>query len=159
MPVALSRDQVWRALEGQIFAVLATVNPRGQPRSAGIVYAVKDRILYIATGLSSYKARNVERNPHVSLTVTVTKSIPFLPWVKIPPATITFQGVARFRPADTVGAELRKLLLRGLKAGKDSLADLGFIEVTPVGEFMTYGIGVPLVTMRIPEAARGRAPA
>ena len=43
--------------------------------------------------------------------------------------------------------------------GAESLADLGFIEVTPVGEFMTYGIGVRLVTMRIPEAARGRAPA
>ena len=158
MPIALNSDQVWRALEGQIFAVLATVNAKGRPRTAGIVYAVKDRTLYIATGLSSYKARNVQRNPHVSLTVTVDKRIPFLPWIKIPPATITFQGLARLRPADSVGADLRKLLLRGLKAGKESLADLGFIEVTPVGEFVTYGIGVPLMTMRSPEAARGRAP-
>ena len=158
MPVALSRDQVWRALEGQIFAVLATVNAKGQPRTTGIVYAVKDRMLYIATGLSSYKARNVERTPHVSLTVTVEKRIPFLPWIQIPPATITFQGLARLRPADTVGADLRKLLVRGLKAGKESLVDLCFIEVTPVGEFVTYGIGVPLRTMRSPEAARGRAP-
>ena len=157
MPIALTRDQVWRAVEREIFAVLATVSSRGQPRTAGIVYAVKDRMLYIATGLSSYKARNVQRNPHVSLTVTVDKRIPFMPWIKIPPATITFQDLARLRPADTVGADIRKLLLRGLKAGKESLADLGFIEITPVGEFVTYGIGVPLMTMRSPEAARGRA--
>ena len=68
------------------------------------------------------------------------------------------QGLARLRPADSVGADLRKLLLRGLKAGKESLVDLGFIEVTPVGEFVTYGIGVPLMTIPSPEAARGRAP-
>jgi len=158
MPIALSSDQVWKVLEREIFAVLATVNSRGQPRTAGIVYAVKDRRLYIATGLSSYKARNVERNPHVSLTVTVEKRLPFLPWIKIPAATITVQGLAGLRPADTVGADLQKLLLRGLKPGKESLADLGFIEVTPAGEFMTYGIGVSLMTMRHPEAARGRAP-
>lgn len=158
MPIALTRDQVWRAVEREIFAVLATVNPRGQPRSAGIVYTVRERVLYIATGLKSFKARNVARDPHVSLTVAVGKRIPFLPWIKIPPATITFQGMASLRPADSVGADLRKLLLRGLKVEGPSLADLGFIEVTPVGEFMTYGIGVPLMTMRVPEAARGRAP-
>jgi hypothetical protein len=158
MPIALSSAQVWKVLEREIFAVLATVNSRGQPRTAGIVYAVKARTLYIATGLSSYKARNVERNPHVSLTVTVAKRIPFLPWIKIPAATITFQGLGRLRPANTVGADLQKRLLGGLKVEQPSLADLCFIEVTPAGEFVTYGIGVPMMTMRSPEAARGRAP-
>jgi hypothetical protein len=158
MPIALSSDQVWKALEREIFAVLATVNATGQPRTAGIVYAVKDRTLYIATQRSSYKARNVERNLHVSLTVTVEKRIPFLPWMKIPAATITFQGVGRLHPPSAVDAEIQKRLLGGLKAEERSLADLCFIGVTPAGEFMTYGIGVPLLTMRRPEAARGRAP-
>ena len=157
MPIAVTSEQVWKALEREIFAVLATVNGRGQPRTAGIVYTVKNKVLYIATGLASFKARNVARNPHVSLTVTVGKRIPFLPWIKIPAATITFQGLAALRPASTVGPALRKILLRGLKVTEQDLADLGFIEVTPVGEFMTYGIGVPLMTMRVPEAARGRA--
>ena len=158
MPIALTSGQVRKALEREVFAVLATVNARGQPRIAAIVYTVKDRVLYIATGLTSFKARTVARNPHVSLTVTVEKRIPFLPWIKIPAATITFQGLASLRPADSVGADLRKLLLRGLKVEGQALADLGFIVVRPVGEFMTYGIGVPLMTMRVPEAARGRAP-
>ena len=100
MPIALTSGQVRKALEREVFAVLATV---------------KDRVLYIATGLTSFKARNVARNPHVSLTVTEEKRIPFLPWIKIPAATITFQGLARLRAADTVGADIRKLLLRGLK--------------------------------------------
>ncbi len=158
MPIAVTSGEVWRALGRESFAVLAWSSPRGQPRSAGIVYAVKDRRLYIATRLSSFKVRGVERHPHVSLTVTVAKRIPFLPWIKIPPATITFQGVARVLPADAVDPTVRRRLLGGLEPTEQDLADLGFIEVTPAGEFMTYGIGVSLMTMRHPEAARGRAP-
>jgi hypothetical protein len=30
--------------------------------------------------------------------------------------------------------------------------------VTPAKEFVTYGVGVPLMRMRHPEEARGRAP-
>ena len=56
----------------------------------------------MATVLTSFKARNVMRNPHVSLTVTVGQRIPFLPWIKIPAATITFQGLARLRPASAI---------------------------------------------------------
>ena len=158
MPIALTSEHVWQALEREIFAVLAWVNPRGQPRSAGIVYAARDRALYIATRLSSYKARDVARHPHVSLTVTVAKRIPLLPWIKIPPATITFQGLARLHPAGAVEPVVRTRLLGGLKATEQDLSDLAFIELTPVGEFMTYGIGVSMRTMRRPEAARGRAP-
>jgi nitroimidazol reductase NimA-like FMN-containing flavoprotein (pyridoxamine 5'-phosphate oxidase superfamily) len=158
MPIALTSGQVWQALEREIFAVLAWVTPRGEPRTAGIVYAAKDRRLYIATGLSSIKARHLARAPHVSLTVTVTKRIPLLPWIKIPAATITVQGLARVLPASAADPGIRARLLRGLTPTEQDLADLCFIEVTPAGEFLTYGIGVSLMTMRRPEAARGRAP-
>ena len=30
------------------------------------------------------------------------------------------------------------------------------IEVTPVKEFITYGVGIPLMQMRDPKKARGR---
>jgi hypothetical protein len=33
------------------------------------------------------------------------------------------------------------------------------IEVQPVGDFITYGVGIPLMTMRQPEKARGRVAA
>ncbi len=32
------------------------------------------------------------------------------------------------------------------------------VEITPIGDFVTYGIGVSLMTMRDQVAARGRAP-
>jgi hypothetical protein len=31
------------------------------------------------------------------------------------------------------------------------------IEVTLLGEFITYGVGIPLMQMRFPDKARGRA--
>jgi hypothetical protein len=36
--------------------------------------------------------------------------------------------------------------------------NLCVIEVTPEKDFLTYGVGVPLMKMRDPEEARGRAP-
>jgi hypothetical protein len=38
---------------------------------------------------------------------------------------------------------------------RDSAA---IIEIVPEGFFVTYGLGVPLVKMRDPAAARGRVP-
>ncbi|MCS6843056.1 MAG: hypothetical protein NZ528_01840 [Caldilineales bacterium] len=38
------------------------------------------------------------------------------------------------------------------------VAESCLIEVTPRGEFVTYGVGVPLWQMRDPEQALGRAP-
>ena len=32
------------------------------------------------------------------------------------------------------------------------------LEVQPVGDFVTYGVGVPLLAMRDPKKASGRAP-
>ncbi|MBI3961294.1 MAG: pyridoxamine 5'-phosphate oxidase family protein [Deinococcus sp.] len=158
MPANLTSDQVWNEVEKQMFAVLGTVNRKGQPRTAGIVYKVKDRHLYIVTGYSSYKAKNVQHNSHVSVTVTVDKHIPFLPWVKIPAATITFQGEASLLHVSETESRIQTLLLGNLKLDEKILADLCIIKVKPVGQFITYGIGVPLLTMRDPEAARGRAP-
>jgi len=127
MPIALTSGQVRKALEREVFAVLATVNARGQPRTAAIVHTVKDRVLFIATGLTSFKARNVARNPHVSLTVTVEKRIPFLPWIKIPAATITFQGLADPHPAAREAAAQVPVLQRapqGRRNGAGPGADL-----------------------------------
>lgn len=38
------------------------------------------------------------------------------------------------------------------------MAESCLIEVTPRGEFVTYGVGVSLMQMRDPEQARGCAP-
>jgi hypothetical protein len=38
------------------------------------------------------------------------------------------------------------------------MAESSVIEVTPVGDFVTYGVGIPMMQMRDPEKSRGRAP-
>jgi hypothetical protein len=38
------------------------------------------------------------------------------------------------------------------------LAEATVIQVTPVGDFLTYGVGMPMLQMRDTVRARGRAP-
>lgn len=158
MPANLTSGQVWREVEKRFFAVLGYVTPRGEARSAGVVYTVRDRELYIAVGRNSWKARHIALNPHVSLTVTIPKRVPLLPWLPIPPATISFQGQASVHGADDAPPEILRTLLRGLQTDPEERQQICILRVRPAGEFVTYGIGVPLLTMRKPEAARGRAP-
>jgi|SRR6516225_213222 hypothetical protein len=157
MPANITTEQVWRELEKRSFAVLGFVTARGEARTAGIVYSVRDRQLYITTDRNSWKARHIATNPHVSMTVTIPKRIPFVPWVHIPAATITFQGVASVHAIEEVPPEIPRVLLRGLDLGKEARNEISVIRVRPAGEFVTYGVGVSLTVMRRPEAASGRA--
>jgi hypothetical protein len=157
MPATPPTDQVWSEIRKQIFAVLGFVSKNGEARTAGIVYVVHGRELYIATGRQSWKARHIRENPNVSLTVTISKRIPLFPWIKIPPATVTFQGTAAVCTLDEVSAELQHSLFRGHELDADTRGNSCVIRVAPRGEFITYGVGVPLLTMRHPEQARGRA--
>jgi len=156
MPATVSSAQVWNEIEKESFAVLGTVNPKGEPRTAGIVYAVKDRRLYIATGRSTWKAKNIQKNPHVSVTVTVDRKPVWLWWMKIPPAVVTFRGEGRLQDPGEVDPAIHKKLLSYLTLSEEALAEEAIIEVRPAGHFSTYGIGVSLRTMLRPEEAGGR---
>ncbi len=154
----LSSETVWQALSKEMFGVLGMVTAKGESRTTGVVYVVANRKLYIGSRTDAWKVRHVQQNPHVSMTVTIHKQIPFMPWIKIPPATITFAGdAAVYKPAE-VDAQIVKALFRGLAEEKDALAHTSIIEVTPKGDFLTYGVGVSLLTMRDTKKARGRAP-
>lgn len=158
MTMNLSSEQVWAELEKQLFAVLGVVTAKHEARTVGIVYTVRDRKLYITTGKDAWKVRHIAQNPHVSLTVPIAKRIPFLPWIKIPAATITFSGRAALLDPKDVDEVLLRKLYRGLALDPEVLATTCIIEVRPLGDFVTYGVGVSLMTMRHPEQARGRAP-
>ncbi len=49
-------------------------------------------------------------------------------------------------------------VFRHLADDQDFMKDNCIIEVTPVGDFITYGVGIPLMQMREPERSQGRAP-
>jgi pyridoxamine 5'-phosphate oxidase-like protein len=158
MPANITTEQVWREVEKRSFAVLGYTTPRGEARTVGIVYAVRDREIYLVTGKDSWKARHIASNPHVSLTITISKRIPFVPWLQIPAATISLQGTASVHTVADVPPEIPRRLLRDLELNPGQSLEICVIRVHPAGEFLTYGVGVPLLTMRKPEASRGRAP-
>ena len=156
MAAPVTTDSVWRALGEQSFAVLSWVTPKGEARSAGIIYLVKGRKLIIGTETSSWKARQIRGNPHVAMTVVFKRSIWFLPWVSIPDATIIFRGKARvIEPAD-IDQQVLKELEQGMEPDPERNANTCFIEVTPEGDFVTYGIDVPAAEMGDPHKAMGR---
>ena len=156
MPASITTDQVWEELERQLFAVVGMVTASGQARTAGIVYVVRDRNLYFTTSRDAWKAKHIAKNPRVSLTVTIPKRIPLMPWIGIPAATITFQGEASIHRLEDVDSEIHETLTRDLEVDAAFIADACVIRVRPEGHFLTYGVGVPLRTMRRPHEAAAR---
>ena len=149
---------VWEAINKELFAILGMVTEDNQSRTVGIVYHVENGKIYIGTGLNTWKARHIKNNLSVSMTIPIAKRIPVAPWVKIPQATITFSGTAKIIPGEQAPLELLKAVFRHKADDPVFMKDNCLIEVTPQGEFITYGIGIPMFQMRHPHLARGRAP-
>ncbi len=156
--MSVTTDQVWQALERGSFGVLAFTNREGHPRSAGVCYVVDHRALFISTNESSWKVRHLSARPQVSMTVALPKRVPFLPFIKVSAATITFQGVARILAVEEVEGSVFERLPLGGEKDPDVLRSAAVIKVTPRGDFVTYGIAMPITRMRKHEEAHGRAP-
>lgn len=157
MAAPVTTDSVWRALGEQTFAVLSWVTPKGEARSAGIIYIVKEGKLIIGAESHSWKARHIRANPHVAMTVVFKRRITFLPWIRLPDATISFHGRARaIEPVD-VDQQILHELEHGMEPDPERNANTCFIEITPHGDFVTYGIDVPATAMGDPSKAMGRA--
>jgi Pyridoxamine 5'-phosphate oxidase len=156
MGVPLTTEQVWQALTRGSFAVLGYVTPTGEPRSSGVVYKTAGRQLYVAVAPDSWKARHVAATGRVAVTVPVRRGGILSLVVPIPPATISFHAAAIVHPAGSPPASsLLKELGSLVPAERQAIASI--IEVLPEGEFVTYGLGVPLRKLRDPASARGRA--
>ncbi len=154
----LSADQVWQVIDKELFAVVGMVTAANEARTVGIMYVVRDRKLYFLSDRDTWKVKHISANDRVSVTIPIAKRIPVMPWVKIPQATITFQGRARVLAAAETSPELQRAILGGKMDERELVEGSCVIEIGPVGEFVTYGIGVGLMDMREPEKARGRAP-
>lgn len=151
-------QNTWQAISKELFGVLGMVTSEKESRSVGIAYIVQDRKLYIGTGSQSWKAKHIKKNPNVSMTIPIPKRIPFLPWIKIPQATISFSGSANITPAGEAEKKLLQAVFRHFAEDLEFISENCLIEVSPIGDFITYGVGIPLMKMMKPELARGRAP-
>jgi hypothetical protein len=156
-PSRLSSEEVWREVAKASFAVISYATPQGEPRSSGVVCKTIGRRMYLATGPDSWKARHIAASGRVSVTVPVRRGGVLSLVLPIPPATISFHGTAIVHPAGS--AEVRPLLkeLASLLP-EERQASSAIIEVMPEGAFVTYGLGVSLMKMRDPPAARARVP-
>jgi hypothetical protein len=150
----LTSDQVWRQVAKQTFAVISQVTPGGAPRSSGVMYKAIGTKLFVVTDPRSWKAKHLAADGHVAVTVPVHRGGILALVAPIPPATISFHGTAVVHPAGTmtIPEELAPLI------PPDRRSDCAIIEIAPEGAFVTYGVGVPLLKMRIPERSRARVP-
>ena len=69
MPKRMSRAEWERFLCGRRVAVLATLGPDGEAVLTPIWYLYRDGLLYMRTGRESVKAKNVGRDPRVTVCV------------------------------------------------------------------------------------------
>jgi hypothetical protein len=156
MATRLTAAQVWEQIEQNLFAVLGMVTAHGEARTVGVVYVVNDHKLYVGTQRAAWKTKHIAQNPHVSVTIPIAKRLPFVPWIKIPAATITFSGVARVLEHRDLSADLLARLYHDVVKDAEAMAASCVIEIAPEKEFVTYGVGTSLMEMRFPEKARGR---
>jgi Pyridoxamine 5'-phosphate oxidase len=151
-----SSDEVWRELTRASFAVISYVTPAGEPRSSGVVYAIKGRRMYVATAVDSWKARHIAAGGEVAVTVPVRRGGPLSLLLPIPPATISFHATATVYDAGSLDGETHGRLASLVPASRRARCRL--IEICPVGQFVTYGLGVSLTQMRDPAVSGRRLP-
>jgi hypothetical protein len=155
---ASATDRVWQQLDKASFAVVSHVTPAGEPRSSGVIYATVGRRLYVAVAEDSWKARHIAASGRVAVTVPVRRGGILSLLFPIPPATISFHASAIVLPASSLdGGPLSKALASLLPPERRAACRI--IEIRPVGQFLTHGVGVTLMQMRNPALARGRVPA
>jgi hypothetical protein len=153
----VTSERVWRELERASFAVIGYSTPAGEPRSSGVVYKTVGKRLYTAVAPNSWKAKHIATGGHVSVTVPLRRGGILSLALPIPPATITFHATAIVHPAGSVKVSSLSKELESLMPPERRDAAV-VIEVVPMGEFLTYGVGVPLMDMQKPELAGGMVP-
>jgi len=148
----VTTEQVWRRLAKCSFAVVSHVTPAGDPRSSGVMYAVADHRLYVVVAPDSWKARHLAADGRVTVTVPVRRGGLLSLLAPIPPATISFHGTATVHPPGSAPDRLASLI------PVERRASGSVVEIEPAGDFVLYGIGVPLPRMREPDASRAHVP-
>ena len=118
-----------------------------------MVYVVDNNKHCMGAETAAWKTKHTTRNRHVSMTIPIPRRVPFLPWIRVPAATITFSSTARILERDEIGAVLLRRLCRH-DDGREGCA----IEVTPEKDFITYGVNISVLQMRHPGKSRGRTP-
>jgi PPOX class probable F420-dependent enzyme len=121
MPRRYSRAEWQNFLKGRRIAVLGTVGADGTPLLTPIWYLYRGGHILMRTDKESVKARNIARDPRVSLCVQDERP---------PYASVTVYGKASVEPArEGLGAEMAKHYLGAVGAAGYQRAVSAAIEV------------------------------
>ncbi len=138
------RKAVRRAIARASYCTLATASAANRPHVVGVLYAVVDGDLYVATLGSSVKVRNVRENERVAVCIPVRR------YPVGPPFSVQFQGRAEVLAVDDPDV-VRTLEAGRLKRitshGELDAPDPCFLRIRPGRRVATYGVGVPLRTI------------
>jgi hypothetical protein len=149
---SLAPEKLEREIRSNHFAVLATQSADGTADSAGVSYgATRTRdniVLYVMTRSHLRKARDIAREPNVSLVIPIPRRMLWF----VPPATIQLQGSAELLPRDDpVGtAVFRSFYLgRRILAGYRRMYARGerrvcFVKITAEPVVRTYMVGASI---------------
>jgi nitroimidazol reductase NimA-like FMN-containing flavoprotein (pyridoxamine 5'-phosphate oxidase superfamily) len=133
------------------FGFLSTADKNGVPHTAGVIYVVSPPStsfhLYVLTGISVKKARNIRENQCIAF------GIPFTHHVirPAPDFCIQFQGKAEILPftdpeanaAYRQNAMMRKML-ESQQAGSEGSI---FIKITPDEKIFGFGLGMNIFSL------------
>jgi uncharacterized protein YhbP (UPF0306 family) len=127
---------------------LATASPKGTPQSSVVVYASDGYTIFILTGKSTAKIRNINRNPRVSVTIPFYKSLIHRLITMAPPAAITFRAEAETRDFEDNEATTFYEKRLKFKVPDDIDEESIWIKLTPGNRVTCLGVGVRLLEMR-----------
>lgn len=146
-------EEYQKQLKKNFWLVLSTVNKNMQPHSCVVVYQSDGESIFIQTGKTTVKAKNIMKNNQISVTIPIRKNL-MHKFIPAPPAEIHFKGKAELLPFEDEYA--RKVFKKYLthELNEEIKAESIWIKVSPSKRINTYGIGVKLWNMRNPTKAR-----
>jgi general stress protein 26 len=132
---------------------LSTTSPKGTPQSSVVVYASDGYTIYILTGKTTAKIRNILRNPRVSVTIPFYKNLIHRLITIAPPAAITFRARAETRQFDD--SEATEFYEKALNFKvPDNMEEEGiWIKLTQGNSATCLGVGISLLELRDLEKA------
>ena len=146
------KAEVIKIIKSNMWMVISTVDENDHPHSSVVVYQSDGEILIFQTGIHTIKAKSIQYNNNISVTIPFKKN--FLhKLIPAPPAELHFTGKAEILPYDDIQA--RKIFSRFLKYSEDVEypQESIWVKVIPSNIISTYGVGVRLLDMKNPNKA------
>ena len=145
--------EVRKIMKKNMWLVLSTANEKGNPQSSVIVYSSDGNALYFTTGINTLKAKNMQKNPNVSVTIPFRMNL-LHKLIPAPPGELHFKAKAEFLERED--EEVQTMLARIIKYEEkvEIPQETVYVKLVPTSKIATYGVGIKLINLRFPEKAR-----